>query len=184
MKKLNKLTIIALLGILLFSFNLIAATKAPPMTTTKEPEAQIAQRVLLDEKDMFRTVIFAGRNIFVGYVDVWSEAQYVYVKYTTTTNWFLTETHLHLAMDWRQIPQTRKGNPIPGHFAHQMEHNFVTEYTYQIPLNDYKGIPRYGAAHCELVKIVNGKKVQEETGWGKGYEFPGRNWAWYFEITN
>jgi hypothetical protein len=32
------------------------------------------------------------------------------------------------------IPQAKKGNPIPGHFEHSDPHGCVTEYTYQIPL--------------------------------------------------
>jgi hypothetical protein len=176
----SKFALIAVLGILLISFNLIAATKAP--------NGNSAPRSLMDETNFIFEII-AGQHIPVGNLHVWSDQGYVFVKYMTFDNWYLTETHLHLAMDWHDIPQNRNGNPIPGHFAYQMEHNYVTEYTYQIPLNDFKGIPRYGAAHCIVVKIENGKIVQEETGWARNKlppygEFPGHNWAWYFEMRN
>ncbi len=174
----NKLTIVVLTGLLLFGFNLTTAGKA-----TFSP-----QRIVLNQ-DNFTFEIIAGRYIPVGELNIWADQGYCYVRYRTFDNWYLTETHLHLAMDWRQIPQNRNGNPIPGHFAYQMEHNYVTEYTYQIPLQDGKGLPRYGAAHCIVVKIENGKPVQEETGWARNkvppyLKFPGHNWAYYFEMRN
>ena len=177
---LNKFAIIALVVILLFGFNLLAATKAK---TVQNPP-----RGLFIENN-FRFEIFAGRHIPVGELEIWSDQGYIYVRYRTFDNWYLTETHLHLAMDWQQIPQNRNGNPIPGHFAHQMKHNYVNEYTYKIPLNSWGGFPGYGAAHCVVVKIVNGKPVQEETGWARNKvppygAFPGHNWAWYFELRN
>ena len=180
MKKLNKFAIIAVLGVMLFSINLMAATKAPPVASAKQSTPQV---ILGGETDiMTECVIFAGRHIFVGFVHIWSDQDYVYVRYSTVGNWYLTETHLHLATDWRNIPQTKTGNPIPGHFAYQMEHAFVNEYTYQIPRVEWK----YGAAHCVVVDKGNG---QEETGWARNKvppygEFPGRNWAWYFEMRN
>lgn len=65
-------------------------------------------------------------------------------------------------------------------FAYQMEHNYVNEYTYQIPLSNYQGLPPYGAAHCIVGKMDNGKPVQKETGWARNkvppyLKFPGHN---------
>lgn len=173
-----KLAVISLALLLIFSFNLTAATKA--IQTPKSP---------LIAENNFTFEIIAGQYIPVGNLEVWSDQGYIFVRYRTFDNWYLTETHLHLAMDWRQIPQNRNGNPIPGHFAYQMEHNYVNEYTYQIPQNDGKGIPPYGAAHCKVVKMKNGKPVQEETGWARNkvppyLKFPGHNWAYYFEMRN
>jgi|UniRef100_A0A7C6A9T6 hypothetical protein len=175
----NKLVVVVLAVFLLFGINLLAGTKA----------VKIAQKSPLSAENNFTFEIIAGQYIPVGMLEVWSDQGYIFVRYQTFDNWYLTETHLHLAMDWRQIPQNRNGNPIPGHFAYQMEHSYVNEYTYQIPLNDGKGIPPYGAAHCKVVKIENGKPVQEETGWARNKvppyrRFPGNNWAYYFEMRN
>ncbi len=164
-----------MLGIMVFSLNLFAATRASGIRSSPG--------VLLDENLYFE--ILAGQHIPVGFLEIWSDQDYTYVKYSVIDNWFLTETHLHLARDWREIPQTKTGNPIPGKFDYQMEHNYVNVYIYQIPRVEWK----YGAAHCVVVKMENGKPVQEETGWARNKfpprgEFPGRNWAWYFEMRN
>ncbi len=173
MKKLtNKFAIITILGIMLFSLNLFAATRASGVGSSPG--------VLSGDHGGFE--IIAGQHIRVGWGEIWSDEDYTYVVYILGRDWFLTETHLHLARDWREIPQTKTGNPIPGRFDYQMEHNYVNYYLYQIPRTEWK----YGAAHCVVVKMENGKPVQEETGWGRDKgpprgEFPGRNWAWYFE---
>lgn len=181
-KKVNKgwqsqlpLAIIAIT--LLLGFNLIVA------------KAGQSPKTILMETTNYTFEIIAGQYIPVGNLEVWSDQGYLYIRYRTFDDWYLTETHLHLAMDWREIPQTRNGNPIPGRFAYQGEHNYVNEYTYQIPLPVEKGFPRYGAAHCIVAKIINGKPQQVETGWARNkvppyLEFPGRNWAWYFEMRN
>lgn len=77
----------------------------------------------------------AGQNDKVGSVVVWNDSDTLYVKYDITDpDTCLLETHLHVAEELGDIPQTKKGNPIPGHFDYKMEHNCVTEYTYSIPL--------------------------------------------------
>ena len=173
MKKLiNKFAIVAILGIMVFSLNLFAATRASGIRSSPG--------VLLNDNFIYE--ILAGQHIPVGFLEIWSDQDYTYVKYWTFDNWYLTETHLHLARDWRDIPQTKTGNPIPGHFDFQMEHDFVNVYIYQIPRVEWK----FGAAHCIVKNKGNG---QVETGWARNKvppygEFPGRNWAWYFEMRN
>ncbi len=93
-----------------------------------------------EEKDLL-----AGQDIDVGYVEVWNDGDNLYVKYVVEKEgWCMTETHLHVAESEEDIPQTDSrgrgnsgGNPIPGQFEYSMEHDCVTEYTYEISLSDF-----------------------------------------------
>ena len=68
--------------------------------------------------------LIAGQNTRVGAVSwefVNGDAQ-VRVTYSLDTpNWCLTGIHLHVASDKEGVPQTRKGNPIPGQFDYVEE---------------------------------------------------------------
>lgn len=131
------------------------------------------------ENDSYMVTLWAGQNIDVGTVSVWNDAENLYVKYEATDNWYFTETHLHVATALENIPQTKKGNPIPGHFDYPMEYDPpVQENTNVINLEDCGfevGDNLYIAAHA-----VVQKDIQEETAWGAGDNFPGKNWAMYF----
>ena len=64
-----------------------------------------------DETDPFVTDLIAGQHIDVGDVTVWNDGDYLYVTYVVNEpGWYLTETHLHVACDWEDIPQTKKNN--------------------------------------------------------------------------
>jgi hypothetical protein len=99
------------------------------------------------ENEPFVVELYAGQNIDVGEINVWNDADYLYVKYLIDDDLtpddpsddgvptLIYETHLHVAEFPDLIPQTKKGNPIPGQFDNKTEHNpGVTEFTYQIPL--------------------------------------------------
>ena len=125
----------------------------------------------------------------VGNVCVCSWDDTLRVKYDTTgTGWCLTETHLHVATSLEGIPQTKKGNPIPGKFTYKDEYDpCVTEYTNDIGLGGYTGTV-YIAFHAVVCKEICGKCVCE-TAWAgidtdcdnlaTDYDFPGKNWATY-----
>jgi len=121
--------------------------------------------------------------IDVGDILVWNDTDYIYVKYSLIEGWWLTETHVHIASSMELIPQTKKGNPIPGHFDYKNEHDYVSEFQYQIPLSWSLGDQVYIAAHGE-VKYIESTSIEiEESAWASGYEFPGNNWATYFTYT-
>lgn len=126
----------------------------------------------------FQTDLIAGQHTDAGDVLVWIEDCTLVVKYVASGCWRITETHLHVAADLAGIPQTKKGNPIPGQFDYQGSHPSVTEVTYQIPLGSLCGGSVCIAAHAV---VMCGD--QEETAWGDGIDFPGRNWAMYFCLT-
>jgi Ca-activated chloride channel family protein len=128
----------------------------------------------------------AATAIDVGDVIVWQDASYLYVKYVTSDGWKMTESHLAVGDDLTDIPQTKKGNPIPGKFPYKTTHSpWVTEYTYKIPWTWAKDAKLYIAAHC-VVKKQTGTDAEctpiyrEETGWGEGDDFDGNNWGMYF----
>ena len=118
-------------------------------------------------EDPFITDLIAGRHIDAGDVLVWNDTDSLYIQYVTEDGWCLTETHLHVAVSLDGIPQTKKGNPIPGKFEYKSRHpSCVTELQYKIPLDGGACSPLYIAAQAEVVR-----KCQSETAWGEGLDF-------------
>jgi hypothetical protein len=129
--------------------------------------------------------LFAGQHIDAGSVTVWNDVTNLYVRYEATGGWDLAETHLAVATSLDGIPQKR-GNPAPGQFPYKTTHlPTVTGYTYTIPLGAFAaGDELFVAAHASLVLLDEaGRVIQQETGWGDGFDFAGRNWATYFNFT-
>ena len=134
----------------------------------------------------------ANSAIDVGDLIVWNDLDYLYVMYVTTGDWEMTETHLHVADDLVDIPQTKKGNPIPGQFDYSEDHSpAVQEYTYMIPWDDDwpAGTILTIAAHASVQKVIgydpfNMPIYQMETAWADGEDFEGKNWATYFEYED
>ncbi|UCG94963.1 MAG: DUF4842 domain-containing protein [archaeon] len=99
------------------------------------------------EDEPYVTDLIAGQHTDVGDVLVWNDADNLYVKYLIEEEgWCLTETHLHVADSWEEIPQTEAkgkgkgnsgGNPIPGQFEFSGEHDCIAEHTYTVPLGDW-----------------------------------------------
>jgi len=104
------------------------------------------------EGDPFITDLTAGGgNVTtardVGDVLVWNDAENLYVKYVVTDgDWCLVETHLEVATTLANIPQNN-GNPNPGNFTYEGEHNCVAEFTYTIPISWSPGTEVLIAAH-------------------------------------
>lgn len=100
--------------------------------------------------------LFAGQDIDVGEVQAWNDATNLYVKYVIDEpGWCLTETHLHVAENPDDIPQTKNGNPIPGHFDFNGEHPCIDEVTYTIPWTWGVDTILSIAAHAEVKHSVN-----------------------------
>jgi len=67
--------------------------------------------------------LYAGQNWLVGEVLVWNDGEQLCVKYQLDPDifaegWGITETHLAVVTSLDDIPQTKKGNPIPGQFLY------------------------------------------------------------------
>ncbi len=128
--------------------------------------------------------IIAGQNIDVGDITIHFTYDNIFITYTTTGNWYLTETHCHIATSLEDIPHS-SGGMIPGNFDYKAPHDpMVQSYMYTIPIRDAwrTATELYLAAHCAVVKVENGQIVQEETGWGEGEDYPGRNWGMYIRF--
>ena len=127
--------------------------------------------------------------IDVGDVIVWNDLDYLYVKFVTTGDWEMTKTHLHVATDADDIPQTKKNNPIPGKFDYRVVHAGVQEYTYEIPWTWDPGTTLVIAAHAnvqmEIESLVLSDPIYRmETAWGDGEEFEGKNGATWIEYED
>jgi len=125
------------------------------------------------------TDLIAGHQWDIGDVIVWRAGISLYVVYVVTeVGCGLTETHLAVANTLSGIPQTKKGNPIPGQFDYHMDYDPpVTGFTYVVPAPS--GPVLYVAAHA-VVTCASG----EETAWAAGLDFPGKNWATYFNYES
>jgi len=128
----------------------------------------------------------ANSQFPVGRLDVWEDwttaPTTLHVKYVLTEpDWYLTECQLAVAVELESIPQ-RNGNPTPTRFewdsgtlANATEYEFPIQFKAGWDVNKVLHV----AAHCALVQIVNGKKVQTAAGWGGTEPFTGRKWALY-----
>jgi len=151
--------------------------------------------------DPIKTELVAGRDgLTIGAVLVSNDGTNLIVEYIITlsdaaNDWVINETHLAVNSSLNDIPQTRSGNPKPGHFKFKTEHDpGVKTVKFVIPLADLSADPGtelYLAAHAEVTNmaepIYDSDGVflgyREETAWGKGLDFPGRNWAMYFKYV-
>jgi hypothetical protein len=65
----------------------------------------------------FAAELYAGQSTDVGDVYVWNDVTNLYVEIDLEGGWCMTESHVAAASTLTGIPQTSKGNPIPGQFA-------------------------------------------------------------------
>lgn len=182
MKKLYYLIVLALiLGLVLTGCTLLSNISQVP-ATEQSGISYLTKGGTLVDPDVF--TLYAGQHIDVGTVSVWNginEAlgvECLYVKYETTGGWVMTETHLEVAPVQREsgggipdpipvpsrdeIPQTRRGNPIPGQFTHKHEDlDFEQDDEYIIPLSEIGdgevgcGDTFYIAAQASLQNLNN-----------------------------
>lgn len=125
--------------------------------------------------------LMAGQNYDSGDLSVYVDLNNVYVKYTTTGNWFIRKSHLYVG-SYQLIPRNNSGNPIPGQFPINNNHpNGTQTITYTFAKTN---LPEcfVVAAHAEVVRVENGVVVQTETAWASGNRFTPRNWATYFSV--
>nr|WP_294773508.1 hypothetical protein [uncultured Flavobacterium sp.] len=125
--------------------------------------------------------LMAGQNYDSGDLSVYVDLNNVYVKYSTTGNWFIRKSHLYVG-SYQLIPRNNSGNPIPGQFPINNNHaNGTQTITYTFPK---ASLPECFAvvAHADVARIENGVVEQTETAWASGNRFTPRNWATYFSV--
>lgn len=132
--------------------------------------------------------LIAGQHIDVGEVNVANTEEEIIVTYNLTDGWKMSEAHMHIGCVLSDIPQTKKGNPIPGQFDYKVEFEEpVDSYAFVVPFAEIgcdiecNVTELIIAAHAAVVLIDDeGNVIQGETAWGEGPGFPGNNWAMYF----
>ena len=126
--------------------------------------------------------IMAGQNYLAGNVTVGNDSDNLYVTYQAAANWYFDELHLFVG-NYQDIV-LKNGNPAPGQFPYKISFNSNTQmYTFVIPLTQITNIDGCFtvAAHASMrKKNSNGQTIQTETGWSGTSDFPGNNWAKYF----
>jgi len=120
------------------------------------------------EESPLVVTLYAGQDIDVGNVTVWNEDGIVYVRYQTSGDWVMTETHLDVKGNETDIPQSpakkgnggggknkgENGNPIPGHFGNQTEHDpSVADFTYNVDVSGLGDDTLAIAAHAEVQRL-------------------------------
>ena len=173
--------LLAILAIAVVAGLMVTGCKGP-MDLKPTPMAGVATHSVPYPPEVY--TIWAGQNQNAGNVSVWFDATNLYIKYQTTGNWWLEETHAHVALTLDGIPHTKKGSPIPGQF--EFKNSFsprVQTWTYTIPKRDgwVCDAELYIATHCVVAQLVDGKYVNRQTGWSGPNEFPGSNWALYIK---
>jgi len=134
--------------------------------------------------------LIAGQDEEIGTVTVIEDEGAISVTYTLDEGWHMTESHLHLAEDCDDIPQTGPGNPKVGQFEYGMPYDpsvqadtIVVDRTSGWDAEDTLCV----AAHAAVFKDTNGDGLydpdvdREETAWGEGERFTDRgSWAMRF----
>jgi hypothetical protein len=152
MKKYYFLIIVALiLGLVLTGCSLLS-------NISQVPDTEQSGMINLTKGTPGTITLYAGQDIPVGTVSVSNDGTNLYVTYNTTGGWVMTETHLAVATSLDVIPQTKKGNPIPGQFPYKHEDlGYVTSDPYEIPLVDL-GVGAddnlYIAAHAKVIRPI------------------------------
>lgn len=179
----KKVLLIAAMSLAIFSCNK-SETQAPA------PEASSEQMELVMKGGGKGTVtcppvtycgetttvrLLAGQHIESGNLLVGNDGTNLYVTYTTTGGWKMSELHL-FAGACGSIPVTNSGNPSPGQFPNKVSFSGsgVTSYTFTVPLSSLGCEGDICVAAHAVVK--NGG--QSETAWGEGCRINEKgNWA-------
>jgi hypothetical protein len=167
------------LSILLIAFIL---TLAPSIISANEVPTNPTVAELIADGGSPETAVVVGEVVF------WNNIEYVYVQYKVTEpSWCLTKTNLHVADEWEMVPQTKKNNPIPGKFDYQAIYDCVQMSPVMMIPRDYDLCTELVvAAHAQVEMTVNDTIEPifiRETAWAAGKDFPGKNWATYFNHT-
>ncbi len=101
---------------------------------------------------------FADQTIFVGYLRVWRENNDLKIKYELVNGFLMTESHLHVALDFDDIPTSPgpKDNPQIGLFTYGQDPYDppVSEDTFTIPWDtDWDNKELFIAAHGVVCDI-------------------------------
>jgi hypothetical protein len=126
--------------------------------------------------------LLAGQSTDVGDVTVQSDGTRVRLL-IRTSGACLAGLHAAVAGSPQLIPQTKRGNAIPGRFPVAREYTpCTTEAEVFVPLSDIPGYvpgqPIYLALHADVVMPTG----EIDSAWAEGSGFPGANWSSYTDV--
>jgi len=176
MKKYYFLIIVVLiLGLVLTGCFLSNVGQVP---TTGQSGIAYLTKVGPTEEEAESFPLYAGQDWEVGEVLVWDDGTQLCVKYQLFSEvfdpeegegWGITETHLAVGYVVGDIPQTKKGNPIPGQFLYGNDELGGVEFYEEecIPFDDLGiicGDSLVIAAHAVIEKIECGDLTEAPYG--------------------
>lgn len=96
------------------------------------------------------------------------------VTYTTIEGCVLIETHLRVGDDEDGIPQTRKGNPIPGRFEHSDPYGPTDTYVYTLEAGRAARSPhrRWCSGGRDRVGVGCRSRFVERGNWAMYFTYP------------
>ena len=127
--------------------------------------------------------LLAGQSADVGDVTVQSDGTRVRLL-TRTDGACIAGLHAAVAGSPQLIPQTKRGNAIPGRFPIAREYTpCTTEAEVFVPLSGIPGYvpgqPIYVAVHADVVMPTG----ETDSAWAEGTGFPGANWSSYTDVA-
>jgi hypothetical protein len=128
--------------------------------------------------------LLVGHNIDVGDVTVVGDGTNLHLQLHAASGYCLTIAHVAVAGSWQQIPQTTKGNPIPGRFPYKRSYDpCATGDEFVVALASIAGYqpgaPVTVAVHADVVVSATG---DSQSAWAQGSGFPGANWSTYADV--
>jgi len=131
-----------------------------------------------DDENTF--LLYAGQHMEAGIVKVSNDGSNLFMA-IAMDGWALEEYHLAVDDDLSNIPQTKKGNPVPGRFPLVGELDRASCMEFVLPLEEewVVGTELFVALHGIVVSDTLGA----ESAWAGDHQFPGANWAAYFTYT-
>lgn len=144
-----------------------------------------------DLSGMQTFTLYAGQHIVAGTVSVEVNGDNLDVTYNTTDGWELVEVHMWTGRNLSDMPQTRKGNPIPGKFPHSSgDIAGETSFAISVPMETLQfACPSEDqvfkmAAHAALRKENGMGGYETQTGWSEGTNITDKgSWATYSSYT-
>jgi hypothetical protein len=127
--------------------------------------------------------LLAGQSTDVGDVTVQSDGTRVRLL-TRTAGACIAGLHAAVAGSPQLIPQTKRGNAIPGRFPVAREYTpCTTEAEVFVALSAIPGYvpgqPIYVALHADVVMPAG----ETDSAWAEGSGFPGANWSSYTDVA-
>jgi len=191
MKKLIYLIVIVLISGLVLTGCLLSNVGQVPTSEQSGINYLTKAGPTEDEAELFP--LYAGQDMLVGNVLVWDNGIELCVKYqlsedALTKGWLLTETHLAVATSLAGIPQTKKGNPIPGKFPYGNDELEGVDSWQKCISFEELGVkcfdPLVIAAHAVIEKCVTvSETITPELTWTRSSElsvavYPGYGAQW------